>query len=329
MADDDLDTGMTQMASDASSRRSRRRLPQFIDGGTAFGGAYSFPGSSASTPKPKTLNRPPSDEAAKKEGFTQVGGGKAISFKEWEAKLNRIMPFLGELSYKSQIAAAQGVVRYMRKKLAEGIDPGPSPMTIALRGADPRPRTELQARRDAGAALATLGAHIIVGRPPQKRVGRRKATATNPGSPGVFAKGFGPAVIKFENEHWDKIAYVVEHGRIWKPPEAVKRALITKAQTHGFKLEEGMGSGGYWVLPPRPFLHLFTGPEANKIVRQVAEKALKGQLDQEMAAWKEEYIDAMDHRSGTTIEDMADYLSDDGGSEDWTDLIEFKPRRRR
>lgn len=321
---DDLDTDMTQMASDAASRRTRRRLVRPTSG--------NRDGSSSSHADTKTKKVASStrEKDPKAEGFSQIGGKKAISFKEWEGKLNRIMPFLGDLSYKAQLAAAEGVVRYMRKKLAEGIDPNPSPMTLALYNADPRPKTELQARRDAGAALATLGAHIVVGRPPQKRVGRRKATPGKSGSPGLFAKGFGPAVIKFENERWDKIAYVLEHGRIWKPPEAVKRALIAKAQMQGFELEEGMGSGGYWIVPPRPFLHLFTGPEASKIVRRVAEKALKGQLDQEMAAWKEEYVDAMQRRSKTSIEEMTDYLRSDDDGEDWTDLIEFdrwRPRR--
>lgn len=307
----DQDEEMTQMA---STRPTRRRVA-------------STPSQSKPS-KPKSTSKSPK---ADKPEFSQVGRGKnAVSFQDWIKKLNRVVPFLGDLSYKAQMLAANGIVAYIRLKLSEGIDPSPSPMTISLRRGDFQPKTENQARRDSGAALATLGDHLVVDRPPQKRVGMRKAKNGQPGSPGKFAKGFGPANIRFESEHWDKIAYTLEHGRIWKPPERVRKALIMKASIQGFTLEEGTDTSGYWILPPRPFMHLFTGPEAQKILRDIANAAVKGQLKKETAAWREEYVDAMQRRSSKTIEDISDIIaSESEDAEDWTELIEFSPWKRR
>lgn len=317
------------------ARRSARtsRLPRFLDDGAA--------GSSPQTKTKVTPAKPLSmlaeeAKAMKEGGLGHIGKGKGntITFDDWIRKLNRIMPFLGaDLSYKAQIAAAEGVANMLRKFLLEGVDPKLSGMTIGLHKnrlglSDPtrasRPIMDHDDRRVDGMALAALAPHVKVNAPPKMRTRGGKAKDGKPGFPGVFAKGYGPCTISFDSEKYDKIAYVLEHGRFWKPPDGIRKALMAKAIEGGFSPSE-KSTTGYWEIPPRPFSHILTGAEAQRIVRKTAEAAMMGTLKQEMAARKEAYIDVMD-KARADIEDFDQVMSSGDDVED--ELIELLDRGR-
>lgn len=334
--DDDLKAGFSELQrNERESRRSARsRLPQFLGDGAAG----LSPKPKSASPKPLSMLK---DEEKKMRsggiGHIGKGAGNTITFPEWIKKLNGVIPFLGkDLPYKSQVAAGEAVANLLRNFLLEGVDPSLSGMTIGLHknrlGVSDaqkasRPLMDHDDRRTEGHALAALAPHVKVNRPPKMRTRGGKAKDGKPGFPGVFAKGYAPCTISFDSESIDKIAYVLEHGRIWKPPDNIRKALVTKAVEGGWQPGE-KSTTGYWEIPPRPFSHVLVGPEAQRIVRQVAEAALMGNLKQVMAKRKELYIDAMSH-AGADVDALSDVLADDSAEEDWTDLIEFGPRRRR
>lgn len=325
-SDDDISASL---AAQGAAKRSRR-LPSLLgEDETPVVKEKKF-----TPPKPLSML---ADEAKKfeKGGLGQVGDGSAISFAEWIKKLNRVMPMLGlDLAYKAQIAAAESVAWLLRKHMLEGIDPPLSGMTIGLAKnriyEKPGAMEDHDARRTDGMALAALARHIKVNRPAKMRKGHRKARDGRPGSPGVFAKGYAPCTISFENEHWDKVAYVLEHGRIWLPPKATKQALMMKAIEGGFvPHEKQAGKDDVWIIPARPFLHVLSGPAAQKIVKDTAQAALMGNLKQEMAKRTSKYVDTMDMMR-KEVEDFDQVMSDGSSVEDeLLELLDSAPSRNR
>ncbi len=312
-SDDDIDIAMHSLG--RANRPVRAgRLPSFLGGDSSERPVKAAPKEKgATTQKPREA----------KEGFSQIGTGNQVTFDQWIGKLNKVMPFLGAgLAMKSQLVAAEAVAGMLRHYLAEGVDPAPSGMTIGLNNNFIGPKDELSARRDAGASLATLGRHLIVEKPKQLRAGIRagKANSTR------FTKGFSPCIIRFENDKWDRIAYTLEHGRVWLPPEKLRRALFFKSIHGGFV--PNLDKKGAWSTPARPFSHILTGREAQRIVQETATAALAGNLRKKQAEWKEKYEDSHDHAK-SNIDDLADVLQADDGEDDWTDLVTFGKRKRR
>jgi hypothetical protein len=148
-----------------------------------------------------------------------------------------------------------------------------------------------------------------------------------PGYPGVFAKGFQPCTISFDSEKYDRIAYVLEHGMLWKPPDKIRGRLMGQAIEGGFSPTE-KNTTGYWEIPPRPFLFILAGPEAQRIVRKTAEAAMMGTLKSEIAKRKEKYVDATEHAS-VDIETMREIMSTSDSEDELIEMLDRGPRRRR
>lgn len=340
-SDDDVQAGLSELKrAERDARRAQRGsrgrgLSQFTGGDDS---SAPSPVAKKSSPKPLSMLQEEA-KSLKAGGIGHIGKGKdeTITFPEWIAKLNRVMPFLGkDLSYKAQIVAAEGVAGLLRAYLLDGVDPALSGMTVGLHKnrlginkpeTASRPLTEHDDRRVEGSALAALAPHLVVKSPPKMRTRGGKAKDGKPGFPGVFAKGYAPCTISFDSDKTDKIAYVLEHGRIWKPSEGIRKALMGRAIEGGFKPSE-KSTTGYWEIPPRPFSHILVGPEAQRIVRKTAEAVMMGTLRQEIRKRKELYVDAMDH-AGTDISELSETLGADDGGEDWTDLIQMGRGRKK
>ena len=316
------------------SKRSARasRLPSFHGDGSS--GSTPTPKTKAANPKPISMMS--ESDIKKYEGSMAhigKGAGNTITLEQWSQKLGKVMPFLGAgLSYKAQIAAAEGVAGLLRNYLLEGVDPPLSGFTIGRRhdkmaSTGAFPAQDHEDRSLGGMALASLAPHVKVNKPKQMRTRGAPPKNGKPGYPGVFAKGFQPCTISFDSEKYDRIAYVLEHGMLWKPPDKIRGRLMGQAIEGGFSPTE-KNTTGYWEIPPRPFLFILAGPEAQRIVRQTAEAAMMGTLKKEILKRKEKYVDSMEHAS-VDVATFAETMASGDGEEDWTDLIQFKPRGRR
>lgn len=178
-------------------------------------------------------------------------------WERWIRGLNSVTSVLGVAAYNIQVLAAERIADMLRKFLMDGVDPPLSPLTVALKGGrEP--------------ALSSLARHVIVERPKQRR-----------GAGGKFSTGFHPAVVTFHKEY-EKIAFFLEKGSRWEPSQRLRMALIRRAidaaGSKGAVLEEGMGSGGVWILPARPFMHILTGPAARAELLKVAEMVFSGRV---------------------------------------------------
>lgn len=304
---------MDELRAEMKARKDAKRisrLPAMLPGG-----------SSSPTPGPRGKSKSASSSSSSpvEEGFSKVGSGQQISFDDWIARLNRAIPTIGGvIPAKMQIAMAEAVVDELKAYLEEGVDPSLSPFTVALSGDHP--------------ALATLANHIKISRPKPMRIGYRPAKDGVPGNPGVFSKGTLPCEIGFETPEWDRIAYFLEHGAVLRPPDQLRKALIAKAQQAGFKLEEDMGSGGYWIVPPRPFSHVLTSSSVQKRLKKIAMDVMTGRYIPRRAkgdkpAWMREYEAPAPKPRFVNIDDLSEVLSAD--TNDWTDLIEMGSRRSR
>lgn len=220
--------------------------------------------------------------AAQALGWQQAvaSAPKGVSFEDWIAKINRVMGVMqNDLSYNTQILCAEAVAHLLREHLRNGVEPKLSPFTMALNRSRPGQANPATVASAAGFGLVTLAKHVIVQKPGRNRVGYVAKTATTKGVPGVYARGYRPAVVSFDGEKWDKIAYTLEKGSQWTPSKEARAKLMAAAFVNGLKSDGAMKTGtGVWILPPRPFSHVLVGPEAQRVVRQIIDAALDGDI---------------------------------------------------
>lgn len=118
----------------------------------------------------------------------------------------------------------------------------------------------------------------------QARRGYRRANprAGIKGTPGVFAKGWGPCELRWVSEEWAKTALRLERGSVYPVNKEVRNAVFARAKANmgarQFKifLSEFSGGTGYWQLPPRPFSHIFSSARMNARFREIGEQILAG-----------------------------------------------------
>jgi hypothetical protein len=235
------------------------------------------------------------------KGFFQIGKGEG-GFEEWISGLENVMTWVGTNAFRAQVNAAEAVADLLRNFLAAGVEPELSPMTIALAGVKRPP-------------LAALAKHVITKRPTQRRL------------KGKFAAKFHPSAVTFE-DGWHRKAFVLEKGAIFVPPTRVRYALMQKVLQvdPSFLQNEGMGTGGVWILPARPFSHVLTGQEAKGIVRETVLAAFSNRPTPAekngRPAWMDVVEEEIDDREVFSYDDIAGGLADPS-SLDAFDLIEF------
>lgn len=229
-----------------------------------------------STPKPPPAPVVPSassypaewdrDSSTDKE----IKGG--ISLDEWTQMVARAIPDVGEMAYKMQIAIAKAYLLEVRAYFESGAADFDriSNLRRAISGYDHPPMHDLWRR--------------LVIKPAQRRRGYRRAdpSAGIKGSPGVFAKGWGPCKILWQDEKWAEIALRLERGSFFHVPSEVRRKVFKLAMLNlgprQFKvMVESMKHGSpYWTLPARPFSHIFSSEKMQARAREIGEQVMAG-----------------------------------------------------
>ncbi|KKL73183.1 hypothetical protein LCGC14_2077480, partial [marine sediment metagenome] len=205
---------------------------------------------------------------------------------------------------------AQKVADMVRNYLATGGDgtfEGLSFMTKTIYGFDPPP-------------LKRLARHIIVEIPKQRRNVK-----------GQFQSGFHPAVITVE-KGWERIAFTLDRGAIIIPTPKQRAMLFARVhEAYGKQLPENQGrsSGGVWVMPARPWSHLFASSDIPKIFQDVAETVFSGKTakrDQQAPkeAWRDAYEEEFSPIEFVSWDDVSGVVQDHGmAGEGWDEMIEF------
>ena len=148
----------------------------------------------------------------------------------WSNRLRALEPVV-------QNQAAEIVAAIYRKKLRRGVGDALSPITRILVGDRP--------------PLAKLADHVVV----------RRSTA-----------GGAPAIVTFE-KGWARIAFLLDHGYYFQPtPDQVRalHAAIAAATGKPASQTLTLDSGGVWVIPARPHIHLLNGAEMHSMLNKLA-----------------------------------------------------------
>ena len=201
------------------------------------------------------------------------GSGVNITI-DWEsmiAVMGQIMAFIGEGAYAVQIRAAEAVADRLREYLESGGDGSFDLLskTPQILVGDRPP-------------LFGLGKHVIVKKPKRARTAGGVNPQTGAGFPGVFKSTFEPAIITFE-EGWEEIAFRLNKGYYIVPTKAQRRwfyGMLSRAEPSWRELLGKVGGvkGDVWLVPPRPFDHILSGPESESLAKEIAQQYFKGDI---------------------------------------------------
>ncbi len=225
------------------------------------------------------------------------------NWQEFVDKLGSVMSWIGVNGYKAQVLAAEHVADILRNYLAEGGYGELAPLrdaTIQSIGGKFRQ------------PLAGLARHIIVLKRPSKLPKQAH------GAGGRFTSGFHPTQITFEkvgNKDYGQIAFDLNYGKIWIPTPNQKRYLQARIIESGGappeRKEQGIvGVQEPWMMEPRPFLHILTGPEAHAQVAKVVEGVFSGKITKRDMRWKNAHIPSDEEPAKTVnYDDVQDWLN--------------------